>query len=103
MKIENFPSENLNREKEGSCEFSEKNTDVFSSSNSKISAFGLGFVKLSSPEAAQLQLIGPKEFLLQLGSVFRDELLRVRLFNFAGEILIKKKNPPTGSVQRRMF
>lgn len=38
-----------------------------------------------------LQLIGPKEFLLQLGSVFRDELLRVRLFNFAGEILIKKK------------
>lgn len=56
MKIENFPSENLNREKEGSCEFSEKNMDVFSSSNSKISAFGLGFVKLSSPEAAQLQL-----------------------------------------------
>lgn len=38
-----------------------------------------------------LQLIGPKEFLLQLGSVFRDELLHVRLFNFAGEILIKKK------------
>lgn len=29
--------------------------------------------------------------MLQLGSVFRDELLRVRLFNFAGEILIKKK------------
>lgn len=53
--------------------------------------------------SAVLQLIGPKEFLLQLGSVFRDELLRVRLFNFAGEILIKKKNPPTGSVQRRMF
>lgn len=41
--------------------------------------------------SAVLQLIGPKEFLLQLGSVFRDELLRVRLFNFAGEILIKKK------------
>lgn len=104
MKIENFPSENLNREKEGSCEISAVQRKIrmcFSSSNSKISAFGLGFVKLCSPEAARLQLrfnsLGLKSSYCNL-AVFRDELLPVRLFNFAVEILINK-NPPTGSVQ----